>query len=191
MINPLRPNLPPGVLYFREYGPVIFEIVHGDMTEETTDAIVNPANEALKHFGGLAAAIVEAGGEIIQIESDRLAPGAGGEAVVTGPGKLPVRFIIHVVGPVWRGGSFGEEEQLVTAVRNCLIRATELGLESLSIPAISCGIFSYPPAHAAGVIIRTIRIFCQTRESSLRKIRCTILEKDVAELFGRVLQHEL
>ncbi len=190
MINPLRPNLPPGVVYLREYGPVTFEIVHGDLTEETTDAIVNPANTQLRHGGGLAAAIVEKGGEIIQFESNRLAPVEVGEAVVSGPGNLPVRFIIHAVGPQWRGGSFGEEEQLVRAVQSSLLRATEYGLESVSLPAISCGIFSYPPAHAAGVIIRTIRIFCQERETSLRKIRCVILDKDTAELFGRVLQHE-
>jgi O-acetyl-ADP-ribose deacetylase (regulator of RNase III) len=191
MINPLRPNLPPGVLYLREYGPVTFEIVHGDITEEITDAIVNAANEQLQHGGGVAAAIVEKGGDIIQIESNRLAPVPIGEAVVTGPGKLSVRFVIHTVGPQWRGGGFGEEEQLTAAVLNALKRATELGLESLSLPAVSCGIFSYPPAHAAGVIIRTIRIFCKEQETSLRHIRCTILERDTAELFGRVLQHEV
>lgn len=190
MINPLHPNLPPGVVYLREYGPVTFEIVNGDLTEETTDAIVNPANTQLRHGGGVAAAIVEKGGEIIQFESNRLAPVDVGEAVVSGPGNLPVRFIIHAVGPQWRGGSFGEEEQLMRTVQSSLLRATEYGLESVSLPAISCGIFSYPPAHAAGVIIRTIRIFCQEHETSLRKIRCVILDKDTAELFGRVLQHE-
>jgi O-acetyl-ADP-ribose deacetylase (regulator of RNase III) len=190
MINPLRPNLPPGVLYLREYGPVTFEIVHGDLTEETSDAIVNAANEQLQHGAGVAAAIVGKGGEIIQIESDRLAPVPVGEAVVTGPGALSTRFIIHAVGPRWQGGGFGEDEQLAAVVENCLVRANELGLESMSMPAISCGIFSYPPSKAAGIIIRTIRIFCRERETSLRKVRCVILDKEVADLFSRVLQHE-
>jgi len=187
--NPLRSDLPPGVIGIQQFGPVTIEIVHGDLTEETTDSIVNPANEQLQHAGGLAAAIVRKGGEIIQIESDRIGHVPTGEAVVTGAGKLPSKFIIHAVGPVWRGGGANEEELLASAVRASLLRANELGLESVAIPAISCGIFSFPPARAAGIIIRTIRIFCEVVETTLKTVRCTMLEKDMAELFGGVLRN--
>lgn len=190
LVNPLRPNLPPGVVAQRQYGEVLVQVVEGDLLESDAEAIVNPANEHLTHAGGLAAAIMQRAGEIVRIESERIGHVSTGESVVTGAGPLPARYIIHTVGPMWKGGGFGEAEMLATAVTSSLTRAGELGLASIAMPAISCGIFSYPPAKAAGVIIRTIRIFCENVATSLRSIRLVMNEHGMAEQFGRVLQLE-
>jgi putative ATPase len=140
-------------------GKAMLETVQGDITTLPVDAIVNAANEYLKHGGGVAAAISRKGGSAIQRESDalveKLGPLSTGEAVITSGGKLPARFVIHTVGPVWSEHSPTEADDLLRrAVRNSLVRADEKKLKSIAFPAISTGIYGFPINRAAPLLLR-------------------------------------
>ena len=159
-----------------------------DLTQENVDAIVNAANENLKHGGGVALAIVRAGGYEIQRESDEYVKKHGpvktGDAAVTSAGKLKAKYVIHAVGPVWRGGNNNEDELLFNAVYNSLLRAHELGIESVSMPAISTGIFGFPKDRAARIFGRAIRRFIEEhRNTSLKLIRICHLDEKNAKIF--------
>jgi putative ATPase len=161
-------------------------IVHGDITEEQVDAIVNAANERLAHGGGVAGAIVRKGGPEIQQESDawvrRHGPVPTGSAAVTGAGRLPARYVIHAVGPVW--GSGDEEAKLARAVRSALQRAEELGLRSISFPAISAGIFGFPVAACARILLRTISDYLREHPAGpVREVRVCLIDPTTAEAF--------
>jgi len=164
------------------------QIVQGDITKEEVDAIVNAANEHLKHGGGVAGAIVRAGGYEIQRESDEIVrkngPVPTGEAVVTGGGKLPAKYVIHTVGPVWKGGKSGEDEKLRNAVYNALLRAHELKLESLSIPAISTGIFGFPKERAVPIFAKAIKEFLDDHpDTSLKLVRICNIDEETTNVF--------
>lgn len=180
--------MPGKTLLAREWNGVRIEVVHGDLTEEHVDAIVNAANESLDHGGGVAGAIVREGGEIIQQESRRIGRVRTGTAVFTGAGELPAKYVIHAVGPIWDDGESGERELLAAAVRSSLELASQLGCTSVALPAISSGIFGFPKDIAAEIIIRTIRIFIDTSTGSLRRVRCTNIDVETVQLFHRVLQ---
>lgn len=180
--------MPGKILSSREWNGVRVEIVHGDLTEETVDAIVNAANESLDHSGGVAGAIVHSGGEIIAQESRRIGRVRTGSAAYTGAGELPVTYVIHAVGPIWDDGESGERELLASAVRNSLELGETLGCASIAIPAISSGIFGVPKDVAAEIIIRTIRIFIDTLPGTLRRIRCTNIDMETVLQFVRVLE---
>jgi len=158
------------VLWEKEINGKWFRLVENSIVAEPVEAIVNAANENLAHGGGVAGLISRAGGPQIQRESDRLAPVKTGTAVHTSAGTLPFRAVIHAVGPVWRGGGRGEAELLTSAVRSALSLAAELGLERISLPAISTGIFGYPLAPAIEVIAGAVTRFLQG-ESALREVR--------------------
>jgi O-acetyl-ADP-ribose deacetylase (regulator of RNase III) len=135
------------------------ELTQGDITALKVDAIVNAANEYLKHGGGVAAAISRKGGSVIQQESDalieKLGPLSTGEAAITGGGKLPAKFVIHTVGPVWSEHGPAEADDLLRrAVRNSLVVAEENGLKSIAFPAISTGIYGFPIERAAPLLLR-------------------------------------
>jgi putative ATPase len=137
----------------------ILEIVPGDITKLAVDAIVNAANEHLKHGGGVAAAISRKGGPTIQQESDALISARGplktGEAVITGGGKLAAKFVIHTVGPVWSAHTPTEADRLLCrAVRSSLALAEEKGLKSIAFPAISTGIYGFPIERAAPLMLQ-------------------------------------
>jgi putative ATPase len=167
-------------------GGRILRLIHGDLTKEHVDAIVNAANQHLTHGGGLAAAIVRAGGSEIQRESDVWVRDHGlvthSQPAITGAGRLPCRFVIHAVGPVW--GSGNEDAKLASAISGTLHLASERGLASLALPAISTGIFHFPKARAAGVIIEAIGDFLnQNPNASLREIRITIIDQPTIAAF--------
>jgi O-acetyl-ADP-ribose deacetylase (regulator of RNase III) len=126
------------------------ELIHGDLTEERVDAIVNAANKWLAHGGGVAGAIVRKGGLTIQVESDAwvkvLGPVSHETPAYTGARQLPCRYVIHAVGPVWGAGD--EDRSLAAAIRESLVLADQLDLASLSLPPISTGIFGF--AHLTG-----------------------------------------
>lgn len=138
--------------------PVHIEATRGDITAEQVDAVVNAANEALAGGGGVDGAIHRAAGTA---DLHRACAALGGcptgDARATPGFRLPARFIIHAVGPRWRGGSHGEAELLASCYRRSLEIADELGARSVAFPAISTGIYGYPPKEAAEVAVRTLR----------------------------------
>src|SRR6187549_4009398 len=142
---------------YRQGMRVEFEV--GDLTEQQVDAIVNAANESLLGGGGVDGAIHRAGGPEILAESRRLGGCATGDAKATTGGRLPARWVIHAVGPVWRGGDEGEAELLASAHRRSLEVAGELGARTVAFPAISCGVYGYPPELAAPVAVGVARDF--------------------------------
>ena len=172
----------------------IIEIVNGDITREKTDAIVNAANSHLSHGGGVAGAIIRAGGKIIQEESDeyvrKYGPVKTGEVAVTSAGNLFAKYVIHAVGPIWRGGQNREKELLGLAVKNVLKKATELKLKSISIPAISSGIFGFPKELCAEVFANEIEDFLKNNQSTLELIRLTNIDEYTSKIFKEVLEEK-
>ncbi len=163
-------------------------VVHGDLTQERVDAIVNAANSQLRHGGGVAWAIVHQGGAIIQQESDAwvrkhgpVATGTG--AAITGAGRLPARYVIHVVGPIWRNR--GDEPQLLRqAVQSALAMADAHKIRTLSLPAISSGVFGFPKPLAARVIWQaTLDYFAEHPLSHLAEVRFCNIDMYTARLF--------
>lgn len=134
------------------------EPVHGDITTQEVDAVVNAANEGLTDGAGVNGAIHRAAGaEELRAACAALGGAKAGEAKATPGFALPARWIIHAVGPRWHGGGFGEELRLASAYRSSLEVADELGARSVAFPAISTGVFGYPPDLAAKVAVRTLR----------------------------------
>ncbi len=125
---------------------------------EQVDAVVNAANRGLRGGGGVDGAIHRAAGaERLQSACRAIGECAPGHAVVTDGFDLPARFIIHTVGPVWHGGTVGEPETLAACYRNTLARADEVGARSVAFPAISTGVYGFPPAQAAAIAVTTAR----------------------------------
>jgi len=140
----------------------------GDITREEVDAVVNAANSSLMGGGGVDGAIHRAGGPAILEEcrkirstthKDGLPPG---EAVSTGAGNLPATWVVHTVGPVWKGGGAGEEETLARCYRNALEEARRLGAKTVAFPAISTGVYGFPRERAAPVAYRAVKEFLET-----------------------------
>ena len=152
--------LPDGVIG-RHYARKCLELVRGDITLETTDAIVNAANAHLAPGAGVCGAIHAAGGDAIFDECAdivrRRGPLSAGEAAITGAGRLRCRHVIHAVGPVWRGGAAGEPVALASCYRESLRLADQQGLASIAFPSISTGIYGYPVADAATVALHSVR----------------------------------
>jgi O-acetyl-ADP-ribose deacetylase (regulator of RNase III) len=169
----------------RGVGDSRIELARGDITLETTDAIVNAANSSLLGGGGVDGAIHRAGGPAILEECrslrERLPNGLPpGEAVITGAGRLPCRRVIHTVGPVWSGGARGEAETLARCYRNSLTLAAEHGLASLAFPSISTGAYGYPVAQAAGVALGAVYQTLRGR-SAVRTVRFVLFaDSDLA-----------
>lgn len=133
------------------------DAVLGDITEERVDAIVNAANSGLLGGGGVDGAIHRAAGPALLDACRPIGGCPEGGAVVTPGFDLPARWVIHAVGPRWRGGHAGEAETLASCYRNALARADEVGATTVSFPAISTGIFGYPLDEATDVAVTTVR----------------------------------
>ena len=158
----------------------MIEFVVGDLTQQDVDAIVNAANNSLLGGGGVDGAIHRAGGPEILAESRRLGGCATGDAKATTAGRLPARWVIHAVGPVWQGGTAGEAELLASAHRRSLEVARDLGARTVAFPAISCGVYGYPPEQAAPVAVEAVRPF----EPDFDEIRFVFLGDDLREVFS-------
>ncbi|HSF62187.1 MAG TPA: O-acetyl-ADP-ribose deacetylase [Gaiellaceae bacterium] len=158
--------------------------VVGDLTQQRVDAIVNAANEALAPGGGVCGAIRRAGGDEIFEECARIGGCVTGDAKTTGAGRLPARFVVHAVGPVWRGGGKGEPELLASAYRRALEVAEESGCRTVAFPALSTGIYGYPPELAAPVAVGAVREL----EDRFEEIRFVFLDDAVRRPFQEALE---
>lgn len=160
--------------------------VEADLTRQEVDALVNAANEHLAHGGGVAAAIVRAGGPEIQEESDRWVAEHGpltpGVAAVTGAGRMPARFVVHVAGPRYREGR-DNEGLLHTAVVAALDAAADRDCRTVAIPAISAGIFGYPLGAATRVIAAACAVWTREHPGALDEIRLVGFDEAAVDAF--------
>ena len=162
----------------------LLTLVEGDITERKVDAIVNPANSYLQHGGGVASTIVRKGGNIIQEESDKIGFVQVGSSTITSSGILPCKSIIHTVGP--RMGEGNENEKLSKAINSCLGLCLRKGFESISIPAISSGIFGFPNDKCAKILVNETISFLKNLEDSsagIKLVEFCILGKDTLQAF--------
>ncbi|MCB0119399.1 MAG: macro domain-containing protein [Anaerolineales bacterium] len=162
------------------------QIVQGDITTEEVDAIVNAANEHLAHGGGVAWAISKKGGPVIQKESDewirKHGPVTHAHPAWTSGGNLPAKFVIHAVGPMWGDGD--EDQKLADAITGSLQVADELKCESISMPAISTGIFGFPKDRAAGIIFKAVESYFEKNvNSKLKQVRIVLFDQPTVDVF--------
>lgn len=146
----------------------VLELMVGDITEQTTEAIVNAANGSLLGGGGVDGAIHQAAGHALMDECKKIRTEqlngeelATGEVVLTKGYELPAQYVIHTVGPVWGGGSEGEEEKLASCYQNTLMLAADNGIKSIAFPSISTGVYGFPIEQAAVVALRTVIDFLE------------------------------
>lgn len=159
-------------------------LVQGDITERPVEAIVNAANTFLQHGGGVAGAIVRKGGESIQVESNALAPVDVGSAVITGAGRLRAKYVIHAVGP--RMGEGDEDEKLKRAVRSVLRLADDKGITSVSMPAISSGIFGFPKDRCAQILVgESCHYLDNNPDTPVKTIEFCVFDDSTAGYFAR------
>jgi O-acetyl-ADP-ribose deacetylase len=168
------------------------EVVVADITRERVDAIVNAANEGMLGGGGVDGAIhAAAGPELLRAcrEVGEVRPGVRcptGAARITKAFALPAKWVIHTVGPVWRGGQAGESELLASCYRQSIALADAHEARSIAFPMISCGVYGYPPALAAGIAVATVRA-CLAEASRVESVRLVAFNRE----FGSVLDGAL
>ncbi len=173
-------------------GPATIKLLRGDITVEETDAIVNAANSRLAGGGGVDGAIHRAGGPEIMRECSRLGGCPTGTAVITTGGRLTARYVIHTVGPVYRGGARGEAGLLSSAYGSSLAIAAAKGLESISFPSISTGVYAYPVEEAARVALKTVVDFLKANPSdqpgnSIKLVRFVLFSEADLVVYTRAL----
>jgi len=165
-------------------------VVNGDITKQAVDAIVNAANSSLLGGGGVDGAIHRAGGPAILEQCIAIRNKQGGcktgEAVITGAGNLPAKFVIHTVGPVWNGGGYNEEGLLVKAYSNSLLLAVEYGIRSIAFPNISTGIYHFPKSKAANIAVDTVKKFL-TATTSIQQVYFVCFDEENYQLYKALL----
>jgi O-acetyl-ADP-ribose deacetylase (regulator of RNase III) len=159
----------------------VITFVVGDLTEQRVDAIVNAANESLTPGSGVCGAIFRVGGDAIFAEAALYGGCPTGDARATKAGRLPAEHVIHAVGPIWHGGGAGEEELLASAYRRSLEVAEKVGCRTIAFPALSTGIYGYPPEKAAPIAVAAVREL----EDRFDEIRFVFLDEELRELFER------
>jgi len=165
-------------------------VMQGDITGQSTDAIVNAANSSLMGGGGVDGAIHQAGGPAILEECKQIVARQGrlptGQAVITTGGNLKARYVIHTVGPIWHGGGRNEADLLASAYRESLKLASERGLSSISFPSISTGAYGYPVADAAAVAIKTVASFLR-EDTTLKEVVFVLFDARTYEAYSSAL----
>ena len=157
----------------------------GDITRQDTDAIVNAANSSLMGGGGVDGAIHRAGGPDILAECERIVARQGrcptGQAVITTGGNLKAKFVIHTVGPIWRGGDNNEQQLLADAYRNSLALAREHNINTIAFPSISTGAYRFPIEQAASIALKTVEDFL-TEQPGFQEVRFVLFsEQDLIQ----------
>jgi len=160
------------------------EVVLGDITNLNIDAVVNAANELMLGGGGVDGAIHAVAGPelyeaclaIPEVKPDVRCP--TGESRITPAFNLPAKFVIHTVGPIWGGGSLNEDVKLASCYRSALALAREYSVESIAFPAISCGVYGFPPRRAARIAVSTISE-CMSHENAVVSVLLLAFEKDM------------
>jgi O-acetyl-ADP-ribose deacetylase (regulator of RNase III) len=158
------------------------EIARGDITKLQVEAIVNAANMTLLGGGGVDGAIHRAAGSELLAECRALLGCEPGEAKITRGYRLPARFVIHTVGPIWRGGRHGEPETLANCYQNSLQLAVENGIKTIAFPAISCGAYGYPIQAAARIAMDTTHEFLANTDE-LDKVIFVLWDQDIYEAY--------
>jgi O-acetyl-ADP-ribose deacetylase (regulator of RNase III) len=162
-------------------------LVSADLTERDVDAIVNAANSYLQHGGGVAGAIVRKGGQVIQDESDKIGFVTVGGAAITSAGSLKARYVIHAVGP--RMGEGDEDNKLKKAINSVLALAAERKLRSISVPAISAGIFGFPKDQCAKILVAETAAFLKGNSASvLELVEFCIFDNEAYTFFRAELE---
>lgn len=168
----------------------VIRILKGDITQQDTEAIVNAANSGLMGGGGVDGAIHRAGGPQILEECKQIVSRQGrcptGKAVITGGGRLKARYVIHAVGPVWRGGKAGEDELLRQAYLSSMELASEHGIGSISFPAISTGAYGFPRERAARIAISTVLEYVKSKPFS--EIRFILFSDEDLNIYEQAWQ---
>ena len=162
------------------------EIAQGDITKLDVDAIVNAANTTLLGGGGVDGAIHRAAGTELLAECRTLGGCLPGEAKITRGYRLPARFVIHTVGPIWRGGEGNEPEILANCYRSALQLALENGIKTIAFPAVSCGAYGYPIPDAAQIAVKTTRDFLTT-QNGIDKVIFVLWGEDIYDAYRQLL----
>jgi len=170
-------------------GACVLELVTGDITRQTTEAIVNAANSRLTGGGGVDGAIHRAGGPAIMAETRQRYPQGcpTGAAVITGAGQLPARYVIHAVGPIWRGGQHHEAEQLASAYEKSLAMAVAHECHSVAFPSLSTGAYGYPVARAAQTALSTVLAFLRAHQQP-SCVRFVLFDSGTYTTYATVLE---
>ncbi len=162
------------------------EVVRCDITKLDVDGIVNAANTTLLGGGGVDGAIHRTAGAELLAECRTLGGCEPGQAKITRGYRLPARFVIHTVGPMWRGGKHGEPETLADCYQNSLQLAVENGIKTIAFPAISCGAYGYPVEEAAQIAVKTTRDYLAA-EDKIDKVIFVLWSEDIYEAYRRLL----
>jgi O-acetyl-ADP-ribose deacetylase (regulator of RNase III) len=172
----------------RDAGSGRVTLRRADITTLSVDAIVNAANASLAGGGGVDGAVHRAGGpELMRELSERYAGCPTGSAVITGAGRLPARYVIHAVGPRWRGGAHGEPGLLASAYRTAFMLAAERSCATVATPAISTGIYGFPIDQAAPIAIEEAVAALEVAETTLREVTFALFSQADLEVFARAL----
>jgi O-acetyl-ADP-ribose deacetylase (regulator of RNase III) len=163
------------------------QVVQGDITRMEVDAIVNAANEGLRGGGGVDGAIHRAGGPAIMDECRNIGHCATGEAVATTAGNLRAKKVIHTVGPVWHGGTSGEERLLGSCYEKSIALAAQLGLRSIAFPNISTGVYRYPKEEAASVAVASVRAALDKTDRPRMQVIFVCFDQENYDLYSTLL----
>lgn len=173
-------------------GQTSISVIQGDITKQTTHAIVNAANSSLMGGGGVDGAIHRAGGPAILEECKKIVAAQGrlptGQAVITTGGNLPAKYVIHTVGPIWGGGNRNEDKLLASAYTESLKLASNNDLKSISFPSISTGAYRYPLEQAAEVAVGAIISFLKEGQAALREVLLVAFDSRTADAYNAALR---